>query len=245
MTAATRRKIAGDRSRPRRAPADGPVIDLDAPTTHAAPEQTEPVPTDQPDQSETAPHATSEPETKPQAASESEPQAETETEPTAVRRRRPALVTVALSMSLVAVLAACALAGLTTRRDSSDAAAGTAALGAATKSAALILSYDYNHLDSDFASAAALTTGSFRTDYLATTSKAVASLATQTHAVVVAKVAAGGVVSSTTSQATVLLFVDQTTTSNRLSAPQTDLNRVELTMRKVHGHWLVSALTAL
>ncbi len=84
-----------------------------------------------------------------------------------------------------------------------------------------------------------------RSDYQATTSKAVAQLATQTHAVVSAKVVAGGIVTSTATSATVLLFVDQTTTSNRLSGPQVDQNRVQLTMKKVGRHWLVSSLKAL
>jgi Mce-associated membrane protein len=160
-------------------------------------------------------------------------------------RRRQRWVTPVLAACLVAVLAACALAAVTTRNDRADISAGDAALGVATASATKILSYDYRHLPADFAAATATTTGSFRTDYQATTSKAVQQLATQTHAVVVAKVVAGGVVSSTSSRATVLLFVNQTTTSNRLSAAKTDLNRVQLTLSKVDGHWLVSALSAL
>ena len=145
-------------------------------------------------------------------------------------------------MALLVVAAVCAFA---VRHDREDVAGGDVALAAARTSAATILSYDYRHLDANFAAATALTTGQLRTDYQATTSKAVAQLAAQTHAVVSAKVVAGGVVSSTATTATVLLFVDQTTTSNRLSAPTTDQNRVQLTMRKVGSHWLVSGLKAL
>ncbi len=145
----------------------------------------------------------------------------------------------------MAVLAAGALAAVTTRQDGNDVTAGDSALATARTSAVRILSYDYRHLDSDFGAATALTTGAFRTDYRATTAKAVAQLATQTKAVVTAKVAAGGVVTSTASRATVLLFVDQTTTSNRLAAPKVDQGRVELTLQRVHGRWLVSALKSL
>jgi Mce-associated membrane protein len=161
------------------------------------------------------------------------------------RRRTPAVVPAVLSFCLVAVLAACLLAALTTRHDRDEVAAGDAAVAAARTSAATILSYDYRHLDSDFAAATALTTGSFRSDYQATTTKAVSQLATQTKAVVVAKVAAVGVVSSSTDRATLLLFVDQTTTSNRLSSAKTDLVRVQMTMSRVGGRWLVSSLKAL
>jgi Mce-associated membrane protein len=160
-------------------------------------------------------------------------------------RRRPRWVVAALVMCLVAVLAACVLATVTTRAADADVRAGDSALAAAKASAATILSYDYRHLDADFGQAAALTTGSFRTDYQATTAKAVRQLATQTQAVVVAKVVAGGVVSSTTDRATVLLFVNQTTTSNRLSAAKTDLNRVQMTLTRSGSRWLVSGLKAL
>ena len=101
-------------------------------------------------------------------------------------------------------------------------------MAAARTSAATILSYDYRHLDADFAAASALTTGSFRTDYQATTAKAVRQLATQTKAVVSAKVAAAGVVSSSADRATVLLFVNQTTTSNRLDSAKVDQVRVQM-----------------
>lgn len=160
-------------------------------------------------------------------------------------RRRARWGVAALAVCLVAVLAACVLAAVTTRAAGADVRAGDSALAAAKTSAATILSYDYRHLDADFGQAAALTTGSFRTDYQATTAKAVKQLATQTQAVVVARVVAGGVVSSTADRATVLLFVNQTTTSNRLSAAKTDLNRVQLTMTRSGSRWLVSALKAL
>jgi Mce-associated membrane protein len=159
--------------------------------------------------------------------------------------RRPRPLTVALTVCLVVVLLVAAVCATSVRRDRTDVAAGNAALTAARTSAVTILSYDYRHLDADFAAATALTTGSLRTDYQATTSKAVAQLAAQTHAVVSAKVVAGGVVRSTSTTATVLLFVDQTTTSNRLSTAQTDQNRVELTLRRSGTHWLVSGLKAL
>lgn len=160
-------------------------------------------------------------------------------------RLRPRTITAVLTVCLVAVLAACALVGLNTRRDRADATAGNGALAAARTSAVKILSYDYRHLDADFAQATALTTGSFRTQYQATTAKAVKDLALRTKAVVTASVAAGGVVSSSADEVTVLLFVNQSTTSNRLDSAKVDLNRVQLTMTRTDGHWLVSALSAL
>jgi Mce-associated membrane protein len=264
-TATSRRRIAGDRTRQRReehgehetqgehestgehegqAQHNGQgeahtVLDLDA--LESSP--TEPVVRTEP------------PEPKPGPAQRAQPEVLSDDDPVEVapaatrvsvtRRSRQSIVVAALALSLVAVLLACALALVTTRRDRSDVAAGSVALAAATKDAATILSYDYRHLPQDYAAATAVSTGSFRTDYQATTSKAVTPLATQTHAVVTAKVTTGGVVSSSSSRATILLFVDQTTTSNRLDAPKVDLNRVQLTLQKVGGRWLVSSLKAL
>ena len=159
--------------------------------------------------------------------------------------RRPSWIVVALAVSLVAVLAACVLAAVTTRGQRADLRAGDTALAAAKVDTARILSYDYRRLDADFAAATATTTGSFRTDYQATTAKAVRALATQTQAVVVAKVVGGGVVSSSVTHATLLLFVNQTTTSNRLPSAKTDLTRVQVSMTKSGSRWLVSGLTAL
>jgi Mce-associated membrane protein len=43
----------------------------------------------------------------------------------------------------------------------------------------------------------------------------------------------------------VVLFVNQTTTSNRLERPQLDQNRVEMTMTRVGGRWLISQVRGL
>lgn len=240
-TAAGRRRIAGDRRRPGTEPSDQmtePSVQVTEPSdqvtgpTIELPEHAEVlssqdvpvvVPLDQDDEQTPAP-----PTAAPSGA-----------------RPRSRWVVMVLAVCLVAVLAACLLAAVTTRSERSDVTAGDAALAAATSSGATILSYDYRHLDADFAHAAALTTGSFRTDYQATTAKAVQQLATQTQAVVVAKVVAGGVVSSSADRVTVLLFVNQTTTSNRLTSAKTDLNRVQMTMTRSGSHWLVSGLKAL
>ena len=119
------------------------------------------------------------------------------------------------------------------------------AMAAAHEHAAVILSYDYRHLDADFAAARRTLTGSFARDYRATTSKMVRPGAEQYHVVVKAEVAAESVVSATADQVVVLLFVNQTTTSTRLDGPRVDLNRVRMTLVKVDGRWLVNKVVAL
>jgi Mce-associated membrane protein len=145
----------------------------------------------------------------------------------------------------VAVLAAFGLVAYRVHSDSRVEAARSQAMAAAQRDAVTILSYDYRHLDADFAAARKVLTGSFASDYRATTSKVVRPGAEQYHAVVKAEVAAGSVVSASADQVVVLLFVNQTTTSTRLDGPRVDLNRVRLTLVPVDGRWLVKNVEAL
>ncbi|WP_426563116.1 hypothetical protein ACPPVT_19250 [Angustibacter sp. McL0619] len=145
---------------------------------------------------------------------------------------------------LLAVAGAGAFVLLDRRAEAADQARGQA-VRAASSAATRILSYDYRHLDADFAAGKALTTGAFADQYARTTGDAVKSLATQTKATVVAQVAATGVQRASAHQFVVLLFVNQTTTSNRLERPQVDQNRVEMTMVERDGRWLVSQVRGL
>ncbi len=124
-------------------------------------------------------------------------------------------------------------------------AARSQALSTARTTASVLLAYDYRHLDRDFARSEKLLTGDFRTKYLETTKSVIKPSATQTRAVVVADVRAASVISATPERAVTLLFVNQTTTSNRASQPRTDLNRVRMTLERVGDQWLVSKVEAL
>lgn len=124
--------------------------------------------------------------------------------------------------------------------------AGAQALAAARSAAVTVLSYDYRHLDVDFASAQALTAQPFTGEYQRTTSTAVRPVATTNKAVVAATVSAAGVVRADTDRVVVLAYVNQTTRSSRLKRPQLDQNRVELTMvRGSGGRWLVGGVKAM
>jgi Mce-associated membrane protein len=147
-------------------------------------------------------------------------------------------------------LTLCALTafGLVAYRVASDQRIETArdqAVAVARDNAEVILSYDYRHLDANFAAARATLTGGFAHDYQVTTAKLVRPGAVQYHVVVKAEVAAQSVVSATADQVVVLVFVNQTTTSTRLDGPRVDLNRVRLTLVKVDGRWLVNKVVAL
>lgn len=158
---------------------------------------------------------------------------------------RARVAVAALLVVVLVALAALATVAARVRGDARVEAARDEAVAAAQEHAVDILSYDYRHLDADFATARKALTGSFARDYRATTTKVVRPGAVQYQAVVKAEVAASSVVSASRDRVVVLLFVNQTTTSTRLSGPKVDLNRVRFTLDRVSGTWLVSNVEAL
>ncbi|MEV7381520.1 hypothetical protein [Streptomyces lydicus] len=168
-------------------------------------------------------------------------------------RRISGAATAVLAALVVAGLVAVAMLGWEYREDQRTQEARAEALAVARRAAPEILSYDYRHLDRDFAKARAHLTGSFAGEYRTTTTKAVAPTAEKYHGVVTATVAkppAGGapaasVVSAAPEKVIVLLFMNQVTNSTQVSGPRLDLNRVRMTLVDTSGGWKVSALDAL
>jgi Mce-associated membrane protein len=149
-----------------------------------------------------------------------------------------------------AVLAATAtaLAGLVTTHVSSvNAVESTRSdvVGAATSGVATVLSYDYRHLDSDFAAAERLLSPKFRKQYDDTTAKGVKPLAAKYKAISSADVSAAGIVEAERDRAVVLVFVNQTVTNSQLTAPRLDRSRIDVTLVRSNGHWLIDKLTTL
>jgi len=161
----------------------------------------------------------------------------------------PGLLLVALLAGLVSVTAL----GLQYRDAERTRKAEVAALAAAQKATPVILSYDYRHLGQDFAAASGFLTGPFRDQYAKTTETVVKPTALQYQGVVQATVAeppgggapAASVVSASPDHVVVLLFVNQVTTSTRVSGPHLDLNRVRLTLDHTTAGWKVSAIDAI
>ncbi|WP_053751301.1 hypothetical protein [Streptomyces sp. MMG1533] len=165
------------------------------------------------------------------------------------RRARAA----ALCLVLVAALVAVAVLGWQYREGRQADRARGQALTAARKAAPVVLSYDYRHLDRDFARARTHLTGDFRDEYRKTTRTVVAPAARKYHGVVKATVvapASGGppaasVVSSSPEKVIVLLFVNQVTKSTQVTGSRVDLNRVRMTLTRTSKGWKVSAVDAL
>ncbi|MFD7610743.1 hypothetical protein [Streptomyces sp. NPDC059828] len=163
-----------------------------------------------------------------------------------------------LVMALLAVLSAASLVGaVVLAQDYSDGRraeqARQQALAAARTAAPVVLSYDYRHLDRDFAAARGHLTGSFHDEYRRTTKAVVAPTAKKYQGVVKATVAsppqgggsAASVVSASPDKAIVLLFVNQVTRSSQVEGPRVDLNRVRMTLTLTSDGWKVAAVDAL
>jgi Mce-associated membrane protein len=162
-------------------------------------------------------------------------------------RRGPATVVAVIALAVaVAVVLAVVVTGLSHRTGGQDSGTASAAVEkAATTGAQAALSYDYRHLGQDFAAAEKLMTPSFRSDYTNQTTHNVRGPAVKFHAVSVATVEAAGVGSMSSSRATVLVFVDQTVRNSQLSAPRLDRSRVQVSLVRSGGNWLINNLSPL
>jgi Mce-associated membrane protein len=181
----------------------------------------------------------------------------TEKDPVATAAKRsPArsgILSAVLAILLVTGLVATTLLALQYSDADRTQQARTDALATAQKAAPAILSYDYRHLDRDFAAANGHLTGAFRDKYRKTTSTVVMPTAKKYRGVVKATVAkppsgkapAASVVSASPDRVVVLLFMNQLSKSTQVSGPRLDLNRVRMTLVRVSDSWKVSAVDAL
>ena len=129
-------------------------------------------------------------------------------------------------------------------QDQVDAASRTAP-AAAERASAAILSYGYTSLDADEKAAERYMTPAYKKKYADTFNRLVKPNATKLKAKVEAEVKASGVAHADADRVNVLLYVNQTTRSTANGGePQVALNRVQLSMVKQDGTWLVNDITS-
>jgi Mce-associated membrane protein len=129
-------------------------------------------------------------------------------------------------------------------QDAVDQASRTAP-AAAERASAAILSYGYSSLDADEKAAERYMTPGYRRKYADTFDRLVKPNATKLKAKVEAEVKASGVAHADADRVNVLLYVNQTTRSTANGGePQVALNRVQLSMVKSGGTWLVDDITS-
>jgi Mce-associated membrane protein len=99
-----------------------------------------------------------------------------------------------------------------------------------------LASYDYRDLGGNFRLVRASATPHFAAQ-LRQLSAELGPQLQQDRAVAKATVRSAGVVRATSSSAVVAVFVDQTVTNSKTSAPRTERSRMELTLLKQGGVW--------
>lgn len=113
---------------------------------------------------------------------------------------------------------------------------------AASRQAAVMLTYDYGSAKAELTKAADGLTGDFRNDYLNLVDKVIAPGAEQKQLTVKVDVRAAAVVTAEPDKATVLVFLNQMTTSKDNAQAVVTPSRVRMDMRKVNGQWLAASL---
>ena len=115
------------------------------------------------------------------------------------------------------------------------------ALSAAKKAAVDAASYNYQHLDTDFATILGDLTATFRKNYAPVTAK-LKPLIEQSKAVATGTLITSGVVSATTKKVVVLAFLDQSVQTASSTTATINRNRIVITMVLQKGKWLVDNL---
>lgn len=150
------------------------------------------------------------------------------------------VASVVAAVLVLAVAAAVTFGMLLSARSSAD-RAGTEALATARAYAVTATSYDYQHLDQDFAAVLDGATGDFKNEYASAT-EPLRQLVTQAKASATGTVVAAGIQSRSTGQVVVVALVDQSVSNAGSTQPSTAHNRLIMTLVPDDGRWLVSKL---
>ena len=181
------------------------------------------------------------------SAVEAPPAAEEAEQPGVPATRSATPVIASLAVLAVLLAALTALLGVTsvgTRGGGDVGDARRDALAAARTATRLVFSYDYRHLDKDFAAGKAVTTGKFASDYERTTSKLVDEVAGKYKAVVVADVSDAAVVRASKDRVVTLVFLNQRSTSSLAAGQKITQSRITMVLVRRNGTWLVSEVNA-
>ncbi|MHC9295741.1 twin-arginine translocation pathway signal [Mycobacterium sp. LTG2003] len=152
------------------------------------------------------------------------------------------LVPIMVAVALIASAAVTAVLYFTQFRvdQQTDAAAAEVAVKAATDGTVALLSYAPDTLDKDFANAKSHLTGDFLSYYTDFTTKVVTPAAQQKKVKTNATVVNGAVAEITPDSAVVLLFINQTTTSEENPDGAFAVSSVKVGLSKIDGNWLIS-----
>jgi hypothetical protein len=171
------------------------------------------------------------------------------------RRRAPSWVAVrswvgsnlvlsGVAFALVVAVVLLTLTQFSLNSESSLNSARTSALAAAKSYAVDLASYNYHHLQHDYGKVLAESTPTFKQSF-SQSSEALKNVLTRYDASASANVVAAGLVSVTTSRAVALVFLNQTVDNTiQKGKPKTE-SRVEITMFRSGGRWLIDQVSLL
>lgn len=158
-----------------------------------------------------------------------------------VLRRR--IVAVVVALAVIGALAATGWLYVTQYRpdQQTDPAAAQIAIRAASDGTVALLSYAPDSLDSDFATAKSHLTGDFLSYYTTFTTDVVKPAATQKSVKTTASVTQAAVSELRPDSAQILLFINQTTTSQENPNGAFAASSVKVGLTRVDGNWLISS----
>jgi Mce-associated membrane protein len=149
-----------------------------------------------------------------------------------------------LAVALVIAVVFLTLTQLSLNNENSLDSARTSALAAATSYTVDLASYNYRNLNQDFGKVLAESTPTFKQNF-AESSEALKTAIVRYHASAVANVVGAGLVSANNSRAVVLVFLNQTVDNTLQKNKPTTENRVEITLLRSGGRWLIDQVTLL
>jgi Mce-associated membrane protein len=167
-----------------------------------------------------------------------------ESQPATGRGR--ALNVVMAAFVVIVVLGSLTVAAIHTTQHRSSSGGGdrTTLLAVGGQLAVDFTSFDYRHLDADFAATAKRATPAFASTYLKQ-SKSVASVITKAKAVSTSQVVATGLKSSSATNAVVLVAVNDLTKNTQSPKGTTQYFRMQITLVNQNGTWLASQVEPL
>jgi Mce-associated membrane protein len=158
------------------------------------------------------------------------------------RSRRVGVRAVATAVVIVALVVALVITQLQLSHQRGLEGDRTTALAAARTDATDVATYSYRHLAADFARVEAEATPAFRRSFKKS-SGALTKVLKQYKATASAKILESGLVSISSTKAVALLFVNQTVANTaQKNGPTTDDSRIEVTLDRSGGRWLIDRL---
>ncbi|MGO9342641.1 MAG: hypothetical protein ACLP6E_09005 [Acidimicrobiales bacterium] len=120
--------------------------------------------------------------------------------------------------------------------------ARTTALAAARTYSVELASYNYQHLDQNFAAIEAVSTSSWRQTYSQTTS-ALKSILFKYNSSAQATLLSAGLVYATTTRAVAVVFLEQAITNVGQKTPTSSRSQIQMTLDYSNGRWLIDDVT--